>query len=493
MQAKIKNHLHYSSLIVALLTLTISSFFAVMMYQGYISREENQAKQIAHIQADKIQRVIENKLSITKSIEALIKVNPDQSIDEIERPLIDLLNGFPVASISLAPGGVITHTYPIEGNEATIGHDIINDPARATESNEALYSKKLTLSGPYELRQDGFGIIGRLPIFLHDDSFWGFACAVLKFPEALQDAGLDSLEEQGYSYELWRINPDTNEKQIIQTSTEELNTAAQTHSFILPNSTWSLSIALADGWLNYSLLLIYIIIVMSFTILVTSLHYVFRKLVNSRNELQNSIAQQSKNYQKMFELNERLRIFRHDMKNHMLSISTLLSTNKVDDAQEYIKKIDETFISTIQIKNTENYVLDALISEKRELALQKNIDINIQIDITRKLNLANIECSALIGNLFDNALEACENAKQDKPFIHAKLYCKGNLFYIRCSNSTFTKPKVVNGHFVTSKDDHIVHGYGMRNIQMIVKKYHGTIDYTYEDHVFTLSLMLIDS
>ena len=104
-----------------------------------------------------------------------------QNFDALADNIIANYGG--ISSLQLAPQGIVTQIYPLEGNEKAIGHNLLKDPARRTEALKTIQSRKLTLAGPFELIQGGKAVIGRLPVFSADkdgtDNFWGFTIVLI--------------------------------------------------------------------------------------------------------------------------------------------------------------------------------------------------------------------------------------------------------------------------------------------------------------------------
>ncbi len=109
--------------------------------------------------------------------------------------------------------------YPLKGNEAVLGLNFFEDGAGNQEAREARDTGRLVLGGPFTLVQGGQALVGRLPVYLDDGKgeklFWGLISVSLKFPQALDATDLGKLSELGLAYEIWRISPETNEKQVI--------------------------------------------------------------------------------------------------------------------------------------------------------------------------------------------------------------------------------------------------------------------------------------
>nr|WP_255496651.1 EAL domain-containing protein [Aquitalea sp. LB_tupeE] len=160
-------------------------------------------------------------------------------------------------SLQLAPGGVVRQIYPLKGNEKAIGHNLLADPARNKEAFMARDSGQMTLAGPFTLVQGGMGAVGRMPVFLNHERgvppvFWGFAIALVRFPDVLQNAGLDWLPRRGYRYSLWRQHPDSHQIQVLATSEPKAVTLDDPvhYTIDMPNGTWTLDVEPRDGWRN---------------------------------------------------------------------------------------------------------------------------------------------------------------------------------------------------------------------------------------------------
>ena len=109
-----------------------------------------------------------------------------------------------VASLELQPGGVVSEVAPRAGHEQAIGRNVLTDPAQGPGARAAIQSRSPTVSGPLALDEGMLGIVARVPVFLKGrdgrESFWGFAAASIRLPEALSRARVDELVGRGYHY-----------------------------------------------------------------------------------------------------------------------------------------------------------------------------------------------------------------------------------------------------------------------------------------------------
>lgn len=136
------------------------------------------ASELAHDQAQSLQRAIERSLSATYALAALVRRGQGK-VPDFEPIATEMLPFYPgVAALGLSPGGIITQVVPLLGNEPLMGYNQLGNVAQAGESSTARDSGQLTLIGPLHLVQGGTGVVGLLPIHVNDNhgnvQFWGF-------------------------------------------------------------------------------------------------------------------------------------------------------------------------------------------------------------------------------------------------------------------------------------------------------------------------------
>lgn len=239
--------------IASLLVLCVSGLLCISLESYLIQKKKELASNAANQMIRQLDRHLNESLFATYALAALIK-SGHGDISGFEGLAKEFIAFQPhVASLQLAPGGIVTHIVPLAGNEKAVGHNLLTDEKRNTEARLALQTKKLTLAGPFELRQGGgVAVIGRLPVFLGDGQtgFWGFATALIKMKDFLNSLQIDGLTRQGYAWELWRIQPDTGQIQRIAKSAGALNGEPIDSHLEVPNGRWFLSLTPVEGWRN---------------------------------------------------------------------------------------------------------------------------------------------------------------------------------------------------------------------------------------------------
>jgi len=215
------------------------------------------SKEIVHSQALVLERSIHRSTSSAVILRNHIHtVNGDMSdFDEYANDLYSLLGG--ITNLQLAPQGIVTKIYPLQGHEKALGHDIFQSDERKKEAFLAKKSKKLTLAGPFTLVQGGVAIIARSPVFLDDkhlgkniknhkhafaNKFWGFASALMYLDDLLKTTDLHLLKDKNYLFRLWRYHPDTNKVDIFAGNKNLPNKKIFTKSITIPNGQWYLDI-----------------------------------------------------------------------------------------------------------------------------------------------------------------------------------------------------------------------------------------------------------
>jgi len=195
---------------------------------------------------------LDRALSSTYTLQALLTQNDGGFIRNFEEIADEILPSYPgVIELAIAPRGIIQQVAPLAGNEKALGLNLFEAKTQNKESFLARESGKLTLAGPLELTQGNIGLVGRLPIFENRENkehFWGFTAAVIRISEIFDTAKIAQLEQEELQYEVWRIHPDSKERQIILSSKRTPLIDPVVYAFDVPNNTWSIAIAPEKGW-----------------------------------------------------------------------------------------------------------------------------------------------------------------------------------------------------------------------------------------------------
>lgn len=236
------------------LTLCLSLGFAMVLNRSQVERLT--MEQLILEKSIQINDVISKLLYKTQMLSSLVLQN-DGDVENYEQIAATIVDDPAILNILIAPGGVVSDVYPLEGNEAVIGLNFFAEGAGNKEAVLAKETGELVLGGPFESVQGGQVLVGRLPVFIDAPDggkrFWGLVSVTLKYPQALDGAGLNELAIQGYAYEMWRINPDNNERQIISNSghSYNANTNYVEKQLSIENADWYFRILPVRAWYEF--------------------------------------------------------------------------------------------------------------------------------------------------------------------------------------------------------------------------------------------------
>ena len=191
-----------------------------------------------------------------------------------------------IQSIQIAPNGVVTEIYPEDVNESG-KIDLINDSDRGEISRYARDNDTVIMQGPLELKQGGYGIAVRNPVYLENEngqkSFWGFTIVILKVPEIFSDS-VEALSNFGYKYSLQKCaSPWDDTYEWVYGSKKELYDPV-IYDFDVYGSKWRLEILPKSGFYNNNYLIYMfiggVIIVLLLTGLTAALIFINENMKN---------------------------------------------------------------------------------------------------------------------------------------------------------------------------------------------------------------------
>lgn len=189
--------------------------------------------------------------------------------------------------------------------------------------------------------------------------------------------------------------------------------------------------------------------------------------------------EQDKRYFEIIEQsNKDMRIFSHDIKNHLTQIRNL---ENIEAVQSYIDSIYPNIEKFSFTGISKNKMLDLIISKYVTLCEKKNIKFSIDVKTANLAYVSDSDLSTLMNNLLDNAVEAAERA--DERFIQVYIFSKGNMHDgLVIKNSCFVPPETENGELKTTKQNKKTHGVGTKSIRKALKKYDAVYGWKYDEN-----------
>lgn len=200
-------------------------------------------------------------------------------------------------------------------------------------------------------------------------------------------------------------------------------------------------------------------------------------------------------YEQIISSIESLRSLKHDISNHLDTLSLLIKSKEYDKATLYLEKITSELSISHRFLSSGNIPVDCIISNKYISAQNKKISFDYTVHLPLKMPMDDVSICSLLGNLLDNAIESCEKISQpENRFIHLAIKPFNNMLIINIANSSigdyrFSK----SGGFLTTKkisSTNAYHGIGIKQIQKIVKTNNGFVRFAPEADSFTVEILL---
>lgn len=289
-----------------------------------------------------------------------------------------------VKAFELAPEGIITEIYPMQGNSEALELDVLGEHERKKDAALAKETGEYTLGGPYQLKQGGTGALLFKPVYRTDDSgessFWGFVLQVIDWDRFMSDINLKSLSEADFCYKIWSYDRSSEDKVILAQSQEDMPEDSLTIECEIPNNTWYFDIVPSNGWIPVSYWVLAIAVSYIFSLLVATIYY----QISSKKHREKQYAADLKKAAELAKsANEAKTRFlfnmSHDIRtpmNAIIGFSGLLEKNLQNgkQAKEYLGKICSSGNLLMTIINQ---ILEIARIESGTIALQlKAEDIN---------------------------------------------------------------------------------------------------------------------
>lgn len=194
-------------------------------------------------------------------------------------------------------------------------------------------------------------------------------------------------------------------------------------------------------------------------------------------------------YREVENMYRQIRGWRHDYRNHIQMMKVLAANGNMDALKVYLDELDTDLNTVDTVVKTGNPMADAILNSKISLARSRNIPTQVDAHIPVKLKMSELDLCCIIGNLFDNAMEASMALPEEKRLIRVYMDMKGTQLYISFTNLTAAKKlsKVGRG-FKTSKGEG--HGFGLVRMDDIVSRYDGYLSRNSEDGAFTTEILI---
>ena len=237
--------------------------------------------------------------------------------------------------------------------------------------------------------------------------------------------------------------------------------------------------------------MIYVLIGLSVAVLtglaVLSIRMYLTVLVDKRiSTFQNDLV--AKHYNEVRHIYDQMRGWRHDYHNHIQTMKAFLALGQESEHNQYLNKLDADLTDIDNLFKTGNVMVDAILNSK--ISIAKDININAKATVPGELAISEIDLCIIIGNLLDNAIEACLKIPESEArFIRIYIGKHKSMLYISIANSIGERPlKRGLGYISTKKSPS--HGFGLVRIDRIAAKYGGFVNRQSEEGAFATEITL---
>lgn len=218
-------------------------------------------------------------------------------------------------------------------------------------------------------------------------------------------------------------------------------------------------------------------------------NFLFGRMLDRRiSAYQNDLI--TKHYDEVENIYKQMRGWRHDYHNHIQTMKAHLALGQTAELDEYLSKLDSDLSAVDTVLQTGNVMVDAILNSKLSLIATRNIAVNAKATVPSKLQISEIDLCVIIGNLLDNAMEAClKQPTGSERFIRVYIGVLKKQLYISVQNSVGGEVVKSGKTFVSTKDS-ATHGFGLMRIDRIADKYEGYVNRQSEEGVFATEVML---
>ena len=372
-------------LVVGIISFFIVSVCGQLLNRNTVNEEKMRAAFTAETTVNRIKSQLNRYLDVSEFFQNIIGSGHQMDSKEFQA-LSQMISDDSqiIKVIEQAPDGVVKDIYPLKGNEAAFGIDMLNNPARKYEANLAMKSGQYTIAGPYELNQGGLGSLLFEPIYITDKSgeksFWGFSILVLDWNRFLEELELDKLTDASYCYQMWKKDGNCGKKTIIAQGGDAIHKGAVQISCKVPNDTWYFEIIPHTGWVTVKQQALVFLVAISIAVLATAICYLMLHRKQREKLYTEEIRKSAEKARKANEAKTRFLFnMSHDIRtpmNAIVGFSGLLEKSIHDEKKslDYIKKIR---VSSDILLTIINQVLEMARIESGKITLSSE-SVNIR-------------------------------------------------------------------------------------------------------------------
>ncbi len=206
---------------------------------------------------------------------------------------------------------------------------------------------------------------------------------------------------------------------------------------------------------------------------------------------ENMLILQQTQYNQLLRYMDQIRTARHDLRHHWEAVRAYLDAGDQDGLRSYLDAYGKELPVNTQQLFCKNLAVNAVLNFYAEISRREQTEFTAKVNLPDTLPVSEPELCALLGNLLENALDACRDVKKAAPFIRLGGYADGNHVVLTVDNSCENVPVQEDGRFLSSK--HSGCGVGIPSVRSTAERTGGTADFSCKDGVFYASVLLYGS
>ena len=208
-----------------------------------------------------------------------------------------------------------------------------------------------------------------------------------------------------------------------------------------------------------------------------------KRIANYQSDLLN------RHIEEVEQMYRQVRGWRHDYRNHIQVMKAHLDAGRYEELDHYLQLLGENLASVDTVIKTGNVMVDAILNSKLNLAASQEIAVNVKATVPPTLSVESIDICVILGNLMDNAIEACMRLPDsEKRFIRVYMGSHKGQFYISVTNAAAVLRRKGTSYLSTKSQSG--HGFGLVRIDRVAAKYGGAVNRQSEEGVFATEILL---
>ena len=183
-----------------------------------------------------------------------------------------------------------------------------------------------------------------------------------------------------------------------------------------------------------------------------------------------------------------MRSWRHDYHNHLQAMKAQIAAGQIEEMKRYLDNLEQNLDNVDTYVKSGNLMADAILNSKLTLAAKKDIKVDCKVILPNVLSVEDVDLCVLLGNLLDNALEACDKIPPQQRFLRIYMAVRRSQLYLSIQNSAKEELNFDERNYISQKRGS--HGLGIKRVKALTDKYEGYLTLANEPGIFAAELTL---